>query len=177
MSVTRPPTPSVWFNASEVADYTDERFENLADALLHVARVQIGEAPGVDLHAPRDVTAGPICQFSGGKNDTEDVTNSDSTGRAKEFIVTLLDSGQLKCGGNYVGSDTGQQALRSAFLSGALTPFQLTLPKTAQQQNSGDTFAFSAVVEESNIDVQYDKAITWSGSLKISGIITFTAGS
>jgi len=116
-------------------------------------------------------------QFSGGKNDTEDVTNSDSTGRAKEFIVTLLDSGQLKCGGNYVGSDTGQQALRSAFLSGALTPFQLTLPKTPQQQNSGDTFAFSAVVEESNIDVQYDKAITWSGSLKISGIITFTAGS
>ena len=116
-------------------------------------------------------------QFSGGKNDTEDVSNSDSPGRAKEFIVTLLDSGQLKCGGNYVGGDAGQLALRSAFQSGVLTPFNLTLPKTSTQQTTGDQFAFSAVVEESNVDVQYDKAITWSGSLKISGVITFTAGS
>jgi len=129
--------------------------------------LSIGENPIVEVKT---------FQFSGGKNDTEDVTNSDSTGRAKEFIVTLLDSGQLKCGGNYVGGDAGQLALRDAFKSGLLTDFSLVLPKTAAQQTSGDKFAFSAVVEESNIDVQYDKAITWSGSLKISGVITFTAG-
>lgn len=115
-------------------------------------------------------------QFSGGKNDTDDVTNSDSPGRAKEFIATLLDSGSLKCGGNYVGDDAGQLALRTAFASGAFTNFTLVLPKTKTQTATGDEFAFSAIVEESNIDVQYDKAVTWSGSLKISGLIVFTAG-
>lgn len=114
--------------------------------------------------------------FSGTKNDTEDVTNSDSAGRAKEFIVTLLDSGEISIGGNYIASDAGQTAMVAAFNSGAILPFKIVLPLAPGQTTSGDTFTFIGAITEHTVDISYDKAVTWSGKCKISGLITVVSG-
>jgi predicted secreted protein len=114
--------------------------------------------------------------FSGAKNDTEDITNSDSLGRAREFLVTLLDSGEISITGNYVGGDAGQVAFRAAFNSGSILPFKMQLPTAPGQTTTGDLFTFSGLVVESNPDTQFDKAITFSAKVKISGMITITPG-
>lgn len=115
--------------------------------------------------------------FSGTKNDTVDVTNSDSAGRAHEFIVTLLDSGTIAIAGNYVGNDAGQMAVRAAFNAGTVLPYKIVLPMTASQVTNGDTLSFLALVEENDLDVQFDKEISFSIKCKISGVITYAAGS
>ena len=114
--------------------------------------------------------------FSGTKNDTEDVTNSDSTGRAHEFIVTLLDSGEISIAGNYVGGDVGQIAFRAAFNAGSVVPFKMTLPVGPGQTTSGDVFAFIGAVVENALSVEYNKANSFSAKVKISGVISYTAG-
>ena len=114
--------------------------------------------------------------FSGTKNDTEDVTNSDSAGRAREFLVTLLDSGEISIAGNYVAGDAGQVAMRAAFNSGAILSHKMVLPMSPAQTTSGDTFTFLGLVVENNLDVQFDKALTFAAKVKVSGVITYTAG-
>jgi len=109
--------------------------------------------------------------FSGTKNDTEDVTNSDSAGRAREFLVTLLDSGEISIAG-----DAGQVAMRAAFNSGAILSHKMVLPMSPAQTTSGDTFTFLGLVVENNLDVQFDKALTFAAKVKVSGVITYTAG-
>lgn len=128
------------------------------------------------------VTYTPVAElktldFSGSKNDTEDVTNFDSTGRAKEFIVTLLDSGEISVSGNYIAGDTGQAAFRSAFASGAKISFKMVLPLQAGQTVNGETWVFVGAVVELDNTVAYDKALQFSAKVKISGLITVTQGS
>jgi len=115
--------------------------------------------------------------FSGTKNDTEDVTNSDSAGRAREFLVTLLDSGEISVSGNYVASDAGQIAFRAAFNSGVILPFKIQLPLAPGQTTLGDLFTFLGLVTENALDLQFDKATSFAGKVKISGLITYTEGS
>jgi predicted secreted protein len=115
--------------------------------------------------------------FSGAKNDTEDVTNSDSAGRAHEFIATLLSSGDVSISGNYVAGDAGQAALRAAFATGAILPYKIQLPVAPGQTTVGDLFTFTALVEENATDLQYDKAVSFNGKCKISGVITYSIGS
>jgi predicted secreted protein len=117
--------------------------------------------------------------FSGSKNDTEDVTNFDSAGRAKEFVVTLLDMGEIKISGNYIVTDAGQTAFRAAFLSGLKLSFEIQLPinTNAGQTTSGDVWTFLGAVTELDNTFAYDKAITFSATVKVSGLIDVTPGS
>jgi predicted secreted protein len=117
--------------------------------------------------------------FSGSKNDTEDVTNFDSAGRAKEFVVTLLDMGEIKIAGNYIVTDTGQTAFRAAFNSGAKLSFEIQLPINvpAGQTTTGDLWVFIGAVTELDNTLSYDKAIQFSATVKVSGLITVTPGS
>ena len=115
--------------------------------------------------------------FSGSKNDTEDVTNSDSAGRAREFIVTLLDAGEISLSGNYVASDAGQVALTAAFNSGAILPYKIQLPVAPNQTTSGDVITFIGLMVENDLNLSFDKAIAFSAKIRISGITTYTSGS
>ena len=112
---------------------------------------------------------------SGRQVATEDVTNFSST--AREFVPTLLDSGTWDLSGNRVGSDAGQLAMETAFQGLSITMFKVVLPKAAGQTTSGDTFQFSALVQECNYSVNVDKAVSVTAKLKVSGSITLTAGS
>lgn len=117
--------------------------------------------------------------FSGTKNDSEDITNSDSAGRYKEWLVTLADSGEISIAGNYVPADAGQIAFDSAFDSGLRYPFKIQLPinPNAGQTTVGDTISFLGFVTENDLDIDYSKAITFQSKIKITGPRTFTTGS
>lgn len=94
------------------------------------------------------VTIGEVTTtgISGAQWNTVDTTNMQS-GPDAEFLSTIRQNGTLKVDGNRVSSDAGQIALEAAFASGAVTPFTLTLPKTAAQTTTGDVYSFSALVE------------------------------
>lgn len=114
--------------------------------------------------------------FSGSKNDSEDVTNFNSAGRFKEFIPTLADAGDISISGNYIAGDTGQTAFRAAFASAAVLSFQITLPFQAGQTTQGETWVFTGFVSELDNTVQYDKVLSWTAKVKITGVVVVTLG-
>jgi hypothetical protein len=112
---------------------------------------------------------------SGRQANTDDVTNLSSS--AKEFITTLVDSGEWDFTCNRVGGDAGQVALESAFNGLETHNFKIQFPKSAGQTTSGDSFTFAAVVTELSYSVAPDKAQTFTGKIKVSGLLNFVAGS
>jgi len=114
---------------------------------------------------------------SGRMVKTADATNLESL--AVEWIATLVDSGTFDITTNRVAGDAGQVAVEAAFVARTRQPYKVTLPMTASQSTAGDTFSFSALVEESNplADISTDKVIQDKFKLKVSGAITFAAGS
>ena len=112
---------------------------------------------------------------SGRQVSTEDVTNMQSL--AKEFIPTLVESGTWDIAGNRIGGDAGQIAMEGAFNGLTLVPFKIQLPKSGGQTTTGDLFAFTALVQELDYSLSVDKAVTFTAKLKVSGVITETAGS
>lgn len=114
-------------------------------------------------------------KLSGNKWDTEDTTNMNSI--EKEFVNTIMDPGEYSVAGNRVSSDSGQTAVETAFASGALTAFTITLPMTSAQTTKGDSYAFNALITERDFNFDVTKAIDFSLKLKVSGPITFTIGS
>lgn len=114
--------------------------------------------------------------FTSGKWQTADVTNFDS-GNDAEFITTIRDNGTLNIEGNRVPGDAGQTAIEAAYQDGSLQNFVLTLPKTATQTTAGDTYSFSALVLSRDFTVDVTKEIDFKVELKISGAVTYAAGS
>lgn len=122
-------------------------------------------------------TVGEIksASITGNQWGTADVTNFQSAAD-REFITTVRDNGQMKLSGNRVSLDAGQVIVEAAYQSGAITAFTLTLPKSAAQTTNGDKYAFNALVESRSFDADVTKEISWNVSLKISGAVTYTAG-
>ena len=127
--------------------------------------------------SPTFTTVGEIKTIaqSGRQVSTEDVTNMQSL--AKEFIPTLVESGTWDISGNRVGSDAGQIAMEAGFQGLTLLPFKIQLPKSSTQTTTGDTFTFNALIAELDYSIAVDKAVTFTAKLKVSGLITETAGS
>lgn len=148
-----------------------------AITLASSAGTQSGASYSISVPTFTKVAELKTLDFSGSKNDTEDVTNFDSAGRAKEFVVTLLESGDIKIAGNYITSDVGQAAFRAAFQSGAKVSFQMVLPLQAGQTTQGETWSFIGAVTELDNSVSYDKVLAFSSTVKISGLISVVSGS
>ena len=115
-------------------------------------------------------------QNSGAGWKTADVTNF-SSGSNQEFITTIRDNGAFKLSCNYVSTDTGQSALYAAYESVELTMFQLQLPLQGGQTTKGNLYGFTALVETYDFDVEVEKEIGLTVSVKISGPLTLTLGS
>lgn len=115
--------------------------------------------------------------FSGSKNDSEEVTNFDSGSRYKEYVVTVADAGECGIAGNYIGGDVGQTAFRAAFGSGAVLSFQIVLPLQHGQTITGEKWVFAGFVAELDNSISYDKVLKFSAKVKVTGPIVVTAGS
>lgn len=120
-----------------------------------------------------------VTDFSqtGKVNKTADVTNLQSL--ADEFIATLQTPGSFDLTFNRVATDTGQAAVKASFDGKTVIMYQVLIPKTAAQSSTGDAYTFSALVEEFDdmSSVSPSKQLVTKGKLKVSGPITFTAGS
>ena len=104
--------------------------------------------------------------FSGTKADLVDVTNMDS-GTVREWLPTLIDSGDIAFTANLIPGDSSQNTLISLFNNQTLTAWQVVLPNTL------GTFSFNAYVVGLDRDVPVDKEASISGKLKITGAISF----
>lgn len=110
------------------------------------------------------------------KWDSVDVTNLES-GSDQENLLTVRKSATFTVKGNRVSTDAGQVAVISAYQNATLSAFVVTLPKTATQTTTGDTYSFSAFVMSASFDVSPTKQVDFSMDLMTSGPVTFTAGS
>jgi hypothetical protein len=107
----------------------------------------------------KDVSAG------GASVNEIDVTDLDSTG--KEFFPGLQDSGDVTVEINYLPTDAGQGAARTAFEGSQIKSYKITTPQ-------GTTYTFNALVKnfptipKASVDGVQSGSIT----LKISGSVT-----
>jgi hypothetical protein len=123
------------------------------------------------------IAVGEIRSLSqtGRQAKTDDVTNLQSG--AVEFIPTLVDSGTYDFTCNRVGGDAGQIAMENAFNGLTLHNFKLQLIKSGSQTTTGDLYTFYGLIQELSYTFAPDKAVTFTGKLRVSGLITYTAGS
>ena len=116
--------------------------------------------------------------FSGLKYDLADVTNMES-GNFREWLPTLADSGDLSFSGNLIPNDPSQTDLISFFNSATLVSWEVVLPPAPAEgfNTSLGTFSFKAYVSSIDRSIPFDKEASITGKLKITGEITYTAGS
>lgn len=117
-------------------------------------------------------------QFSGSKADLADVTNMES-GIFREYLPTLNDSGDLSFTGNMIPNDVTEQDLLGFFNNQTLVTYQVVLPAAPAQGFSVSlgTFTFKAYVSSFDRSIPVDKEASISGKLKITGTVTYVAGS
>lgn len=117
-------------------------------------------------------------QFSGAKYDLADVTNFNST-NFREYLPTLADSGELSFSGNLLPNDATETDLIGFFNAATLVTYQVVLPAAPAQgfNTSLGSFTFKAYVSSLDRSIPVDKEASISGKLKITGAISYSAGS
>jgi len=114
-------------------------------------------------------TIGNIKSYSGfdGEASEIDVTDLDST--AKEFILGLIDHGSFGLEWFPDFSDTGQDDLRAAALSGSSVAMIMTLVGSPET-----TATFTAFVKNAHsLSGSVDSATEGSAALKITGAVVW----
>ncbi len=107
--------------------------------------------------------------LGGAKADFDDATNMDSVGNFKEFIPTLLESGELSFTGNFLGvASTSQAQLVSDFNNFTLSTWTMVFP------SGRGTVTFDAYVAQFDLKVPHDKKVDFSSKLKITGPVTIS---
>jgi hypothetical protein len=114
--------------------------------------------------------------FSGQKLDLADVTNFQS-GIFREYLATLLDSGELTFKGNFIPSDSSQNQLLTYFNTAARVNWELILPINVNTNLPYGHFLFTGFVTTLEWALPIDKQGQLNGKIKITGAITFVAGS
>jgi len=123
---------------------------------------------------------------SGASAKYDDVTNAGSPtlgGVAgapiiEEALPTTVSPGTYKVSGVFLPSDTGYQALATAFSTQALTDFKVTMPLFSGQTTAA-SITFSGFVQDwpYGLDVDYSKTINYSITIKLNTFPVLTAGS
>ena len=114
--------------------------------------------------------------FSGTKLDLADVTNYES-GIFKEWLPTLLDSGELAFKGNFIASDASQATLLGYFNAATKVNWYLTLPTNPATGLPYGHFTFVGYVTEYTWGIPLAKQAEITGKIKITGAIAYVSGS
>lgn len=96
--------------------------------------------------------------------DSVDVTALDNTSGYREYVRGFKDGGEISVSGYMDGADAGQEAMYAAMESGAVTAFEIRFPAAI-----GKSWTGSCVVTKFATGVDVDGAITFDGTLKVSG--------
>ena len=108
--------------------------------------------------------------FSGLKAEFDDITNLDSPSIFKEWMKTIVDGDTVSFDGVMNPADPTTQALLTNIAtagSAALFFWKITL-------TNGSTLIFTGYVQDFKFGAEYNKAITFSGAIKIVGNVTAT---
>jgi hypothetical protein len=100
----------------------------------------------------------------------------------KEYLGTLIEPGALQAEAIYLPSDSGLEALDTAFKTGgAVRDFKIQFPAIAAygQTTSGNLYTFSGIVLEQPLPdgISVDKITPYKVSVQITTPITVTIGS
>ena len=119
--------------------------------------------------------------FTGTKSDLADVTNMNSS-NVKEWLPTLIDSGDLSISGNLIPNDQSEVDLINFFNNQTLVFWEVVLPPGGNVNGtpyltSEGTFSFAAYVSSVDRSMPVEKEATITVKLKITGKISFTPGS
>ena len=135
--------------------------------------------PGYGSHLANGGTAGAsytnIAQlkkfsFSGFKAEFDDITNLDSPTIFKEWLKTVVDGDTVAFDRVMNPADVTTQALLTNIAtagSAALFYWKITL-------TNGSVLIFQGYVQDFKFGAEYNKAITFSGAIKIVGNVTAT---
>jgi len=107
-------------------------------------------------------------QSTGSKADLADVTNMDSASSFREFLATLVDSGEIAIDTNFLPGNATQQILDTDFNNQTLGYYKIVLP------NALGNATFRAYVASKDFDLPIDKQGTKAIKLKVTGAITVT---
>ncbi|MFA5420140.1 MAG: phage tail tube protein [Bacteroidales bacterium] len=102
--------------------------------------------------------------------DTIDVTSLDSTGGYREFITSFRDAGEISLSMNF--THDGYTVMKTDFEASAARYYKIVLPNTEQT-----VFKFAGFVTSCPIAIPMDDKVTADVTIKISGQVTFYAGS
>lgn len=108
--------------------------------------------------------------FSGFKAEFDDITNLDSPTIFKEWLKTVVDGDTVQYDGVLLPTDPVTQSLLTNIAtagSNALFFWKITT-------TDGTTLVFQGYVQDFKMGAEYNKAITFSGAIKIVGNITAT---
>jgi len=139
--------------------------------------------PGYGSHLASGGTAGSSytnvaqlknVKFGGLKADFDDITNLDSPNISgavfKEYMKTLVDGSDVTFDGVMNPTDPTTQALLANLETGGLAALYYWKLTTTD----GSTFVFQGYVSDFKFGAEYNKAITFSGGIKVVGTITAT---
>lgn len=118
---------------------------------------------------PAFVEVGNVVSMSGiagGSASDIDVTNLQST--AKEYLLGLVDEGEVSISLHYNIEDVGQDELAYLRANAKLGSFKIEIPVGAETV----TFAFNASVKQFSKDVGVDSVVSSTVTLKVSGSVT-----
>ena len=132
---------------------------------------------------PPSVAYTPVAElknigFSGAKYDLADITNM-ASGNFKEWLPTLADAGEVSIAGNYVPNSAAELAVIGMFNNATLATWEIKLPAAVAQgfPTTLGTFTFLAYVSSIDYGLDAAKEATISLKLKITGAVSFSAGS
>src|SRR5579871_17210 len=108
--------------------------------------------------------------FGGLKADFDEITNLDSPTIFKEWMKTVVDGSDVTFDGVLNPTDAPTQGLLTNIsTAGSAAAYWWKITTT-----DNSTFVFQAYVSDFKFGAEYNKAITFSGSLRIVGNITAT---
>jgi|SRR5579863_5202484 len=112
-----------------------------------------------------------MVDFTGSKTDLADVTNVESINARREFIATLIDSGECSFTANAIPTDPTQVLLQSVMDSRATRDYQVVLPGSP----SLGTYSFKGIITSLDRNFDFSKEAKLTGKIKITGPLTFVA--
>jgi hypothetical protein len=108
---------------------------------------------------------------SGMKTDLADVTNMSSPSAFREFLPTLLDSGEVKFECNFIPADATQASVLADFTGQVENTWKIELPATA------GNWVFTAFVADIGQKFAINEQVKTPITLRRTGPVTYTPGS
>jgi len=115
------------------------------------------------------ITEVQTVELTGSKVDLVDVTHAQSPQARREFLATLIDSGDLSFTANFIPSDPTQVGLQATMDARLAVNWEIVLPGAL------GTFTFAGIVSSIDHSLDFSKEAKLTCKVKITGELTFTA--